>query len=246
MTTSDTIDATFALHHRAEILAIVERMLRERALTTVEFADGHALVSSLLEVRRDANVMVFDVARDPEQNRRLFASQTLGFVTELDHVQVAFETGPASLIARVDGPAAVVELPSSVIRLQRRAWFRAALPVMPPIRCTVLDRNGQATPAQAIDLSPGGAALIVDDPAARHTQAGCEHELILSLPDVGRLELDATLRTVKPTGAADGARSRIRMGYRFDAVPARTASRIQRYVQHVEVSQLRVLRRRGG
>ena len=240
-------DAAFALHHRADIVALIERMWHERSLTTVEFADGHAIVSSVLEVRREANVLVFDIARDPEQNRRLFGSRTLAFLTELDQIRIAFETGPASLVMRADGPAATVELPAAVIRLQRREWFRAALPTLPPIRCTMLDDRGQATPAQAIDLSPGGAALVVDDPTARRSQPGSEHELILSLPDIGRIELDATLRTILPAGGGqDGARSKVRMGFRFDAVPAPVASRIQKYVQYVEVKQLRVLRRRGG
>ena len=235
-----TADPLFTLHHRSEILAIVERMQRERALTTVEFADGHAIVSSVLEVRRDANVLIFDIARDAEQNRRLFASQRLGFVTELDHVQIAFETNAASLVTLRDGPAAVVDLPPAVIRLQRRAWFRAALPIQPPIRCTVLDAIGNAMPGHAIDLSPGGAALIVDDASASRLRPGSEHELILSLPDLGRIELEATLRTVTPTNGA----GKVRMGFRFESLPSNTSIRIQRYVQHIEVHQLRILKAR--
>ena len=237
-------DTEYTLHHRADILAIVDQMLRDRSLTTVEFADGHAIVSSVLEVRRETNALVFDVARDTEQNRRLFASPALHFVTELDHVQVAFETRAASLVSLADGPAALVELPTSVMRLQRREWFRAALPVEPPIRCTVLGENGDVTPGQAIDLSPGGTALLVTGATAEESLPGMRRELILSLPEIGRLELHATLRTVT-TLPADAGLSKIRMGFRFDAVPSKTAYGIQRYVQRIEVNQLRVLRRRG-
>ena len=236
-------DAGFTLHHRADILAIVEQMQRDRSLTTVEFVDGHAIVSSILDVRRDENALVFDVARDAEQNRRLFASSTLHFITELDHVQVAFETRAASLVSLPDGPAALVELPNAVIRLQRREWFRAALPVEPPIRCSVLSENGDVTPGQAIDLSPGGAALLVTGAAAARSVPGMRRELILSLPEVGRLELHATLRTVTTLPADEGL-PKVRMGFRFDAVPSKTTFGIQRYVQRIEVNQLRVLRRR--
>lgn len=236
-------DADYALHHRADILAIVDQMLRDRSLTTVEFADGHAIVSSILAVQRDANALVFDIARDAEQNRRLFASDTLHFVTELDHVQVAFETRGATPVRLDDGPAARTDLPESVVRLQRREWFRAALPIEPPIRCTVLSENGEATPGQAIDLSPGGAALLVTDVSAAHARPGTRSELILSLPEVGRLALHATLRTVTAL-PADAGLPRFRLGFRFDAVPSTTVYGIQRYVQRIEVNQLRVLRRR--
>ncbi len=239
------VPSPYELDHPVDIVAILERLHRERALTTVEFGDGDAIVSSVLEVRRDAKVLVFDVARDADSNRRLFASQTLSFATELDQISIAFETRAPSLVAYSDGPAAVVDLPARIVRLQRREWFRAALPLHPPIRCTVLDAHGNASPAQAIDLSEGGAGIVVDDPAL-DAEPGSDHELVLSLPDVGRLELDANLRTVRPAVDKPGSQgSKVRLGFRFDRVPPKTAARIQRYVQRLEVNQLRVLRRRG-
>jgi c-di-GMP-binding flagellar brake protein YcgR len=234
----------YRLDHRVDIVAILDRLHRERALTTVEFGD-HAIVSSVLEVRRDADALIFDVARDAESNRALFASQSLTFISELDHIQIAFETKAPSLVALRDGPAAVVDFPSAVVRMQRREWFRAEVPVNPPIRCTVLDRSGNASPAQVVDLSCGGAGVVVDDAAFAEARPGADHELILSLPEVGRLELGATLRTVRPAARMTGSpKPRMRLGFRFEAVPPKTASQIQRYVQRLEVNQLRVLRMR--
>ncbi len=242
-------DPHFALHHPVDIVAILDRLWREEILITVEFGDGHAIVSRVLDVPRDANgdarAMVFDVARDPEANRILFAASSLAFVGEIDNIPILFETRTPSPVAFVDGPAAMVALPLAVTRLQRREWFRAALPLRPPVHCTVLDKQGNASPAQAIDLSCGGAAVVVNDPALRQAEPGSDHELILSIPDVGRLELEATLRTVRPgTGLPDALASGIRLGFRFDQVSAKTSNQIQRYVQRLEVNQLRMLKRR--
>ena len=151
------------LHHAGEIVSILERLRLQGALATVEFGDGHAIVSSLLELRRDVSALIFDISRDPEQNRRLFAAQRLSFVAELDSIPIAFDTSAPSLVACADGPAALVEFPRSLVRLQRREWFRVSLPLDPPIRCTVFDAQGNASPARAVDLSCGGAALEVDD-----------------------------------------------------------------------------------
>lgn len=226
----------YTLHRTGEIVAILERLRIARALATVEFGDGHAIVSSLLELRRDCRVMIFDIARDPDQNRRLFASQRLSFVTELDNIPIAFETGAASLVNCADGPAALVKFPASLVRLQRREWFRVPLPLDPPIRCTVLDARGNASPALAVDLSCGGAGLIVEDHAGTLREPGSEHELILSLPEVGHIALDAKLSSVKSTQPSqNGAASKIRVGFRFEAVPAKIASQIQRYVNRVEL-----------
>ena len=226
------------LHHRGEIVAILDRLLRQRTLVTIEFGDGHAIVSSLLELRREARVMYFDIARDPEQNSRLFASQRLAFVTELDHIPITFETTAPSLVTRADGPAAVVGFPDALVRLQRREWFRVSLPLDPPIRCTVFDAHGNASPALAVDLSCGGAGLVVDDEGGTLRRAGSEHELIISLPEIGRITLDAKLSSVKPAGSSPGEPgSKVRVGFRFESDPPKLASQIQRYVNQVELSR---------
>ena len=234
------------LVRKAEIVAIVERMQHERTLTTVEFASGHAIVSTVLDVRRHCDALVFDVARDRDQNRLMFAARSLTFMTELDRIQISFVTGAASPLALADGPAAIVDLPASVVRLQRRAWFRAALPVEPPVRCTLIGDDGHTVSGQAIDLSEGGAAVIVDEQPDQRSRPGCDRELVLSLPDIGRLALETTLRTVEPVAGLGAGRAvpRVRIGLRFESLPAMTANRIQRYVQQVEVKQLRVLKRR--
>ena len=109
----------------------------------------------------------------------------------------------------------------------------------------VVDKQGHASDAQAIDLSGGGAALLADDPALRDAEPGSDHELILSIPDVGRLELEATLRTVRPgSNLPDVLEGGIRLGFRFDSVSPKIANHIQRYVQRLEVEQLRMLKRR--
>ena len=235
---TDPTDRDFTLHHRADVLAIVDRMQRDRTVVTIELGHGQAIVSSVLEVRRDAHAMVFDVARDPARNHRLFEASRLTFVSQLDHVAITFETGTPAPITIVDGPAALVAIPTSIVRLQRREAFRATLPRRPPVRCTVDDHDGHALTAQALDVSATGTALLVDDPGEAAV-ADSAHTLVMSLPDVGTIEVAATLRTV--TRVAGPA---ARMGYRFESVPPALGNRLQRYVQELEVHRLRMLRPR--
>jgi flagellar brake protein len=241
--TSDSSDYT--LRHRVEIVAILERLQRERTLTTMELRDGHAIVSTILSVRADRDLVLFDVSRSRRVNHALFTSPSVHVVTELDHIQIAFETGAPMTGKFAGGPAAVVDLPLAITRLQRRESFRAELPAHPAIRCTVLDDSGNASPAQAVNLSCGGAAVVVDDPAFGTGRPGARHELVMSLPDVGRVALDATLCTVRPTsGLPAMEEGKIRLGFRFEKVPGKTSNEIQRYVQRLEVGQLRGMRRR--
>lgn len=238
----------FVVRNPGEIKTILDRLQREKLVVTVEFGDGHAMVSSLLEVRHEspttATAIVIDIARDAAANRLLFAAPSLAFVGEIDHVPILFETRAPSLLAFFDGPAALVDAPLAVTRLQRREWFRASLPLRPPVRCTVLDSRGHASAAQAIDLSCGGAAVVVDDPAFTGAEPGSDHELILSIPDTGRVELEATLRTVRRSAGAPGTLpAGIRLGFRFDGVSPKVESHIQRYVQRLEVERMRTQRR---
>ena len=230
----------YALHHAVEILAVLERLWHERTPTTVELGDDRAIASSVLDVRRASKTLVFDIARDAELTRRLFAAGRLSFVASLDHIEIAFETGPASLIRLDDGPAAVVELPQAVVRLQRREAYRVTLPPDEKVRCTVLEPDGRSTPAHAVDLSCGGAGLVFDDRDVDLGEPGSGHELIFSLPKLGRFEIEATLSNIMAApGETDDEPPRVRAGFRFVSVEPKTESQLQRYVNQVQV------RRRG-
>ena len=235
---NDTADRDFALHRRADVLAIVERMRRDRTVVAIDLGHGQAIGSTLLEVRRDGQAIVFDVACDPARNQRLFEASRLTFVAQLDHVAITFETGTPAPITLVDGPAALVTIPTSIVRLQRRDAFRATLPRRPPVRCTVDDHDGHALAAQALDVSATGTALLVDD-ASDATVADRAHTLVMSLPDVGTIEVEATLRTVtRVAGPAS------RRGYRFESLSPALGKRLQRYVQELEVHRLRTQKER--
>jgi c-di-GMP-binding flagellar brake protein YcgR len=227
----------FALHRRDEIVALFERLLAERTVMSVDYADGLTIVSRVLEVRRDAGVLVMDVSSDATINVALFAAPKLFFLTELDQIQIAFESTRAAPIAMSDGPAAAIALPETVVRLQRREWYRVHLPLNQRLLCTVLDRNGNALPAHAVDLSCGGVGVVVDQEALR-SQIGDGIELILSLPDGDLIELDATVSNILPTTPpAPGDPVQVRLGFRFEHVSPRTETRLQRCVTRLEVAQ---------
>jgi len=231
----------YALHRREEIVALFERLVAERTVLSVDYAEGLTIVSRVLEVRRDADVLVVDVSGDAAANDGLFAASKLFFLTELDQIQIAFESTRAAPIAMSDGPAAAIALPDTVVRLQRREWYRVHLPLDRRLLCTVLDRHGQAQPARAVDLSCGGVGVVVDQDALT-SRIGDGIELILSLPDGDQLSLDATVSNILPAEApTPGDPVQVRLGFRFERVSPRTETRLQRYVTRLEVAQ----RKRG-
>ncbi len=193
-------------------------------LTTVEFDGGHAIVSRVLDVQRDAKTFAFDIARDGDANAG---------VVRVARARLRDRARPYPDRVR-DGRRVADRARRRARRGRRPADDRSrgcsdARGSVPRCRSSrrsaarCFDEHGYASPGQAIDLSGGGRGRTRRRRRFGAGSPGADHELILSLPDVGRLALDATLRTVRPRdGHRERRRRELRLGFRFEAVPPKT------------------------
>jgi len=108
----------YTLRHRVEILQILDRLRNERTLTTMEFRDGHAIVSMVLDVRPTATRSYSTSRAIARRTTRCSRRRRSTSLTELDHIQIAFETGTplqgrSPTARRVSGPAGRDHAPCS-------------------------------------------------------------------------------------------------------------------------------------
>ena len=113
------------------------------------------------------------------------ASYKYTFETEIRDVK---PFGPDSMLVSVEPPA-------QIARLERRQSYRVEPSPDAPVRITIFSGNDeQAT--QAKDLSRHGAAFLLPTAAALYPQ-GAPLVLLIDLPNLGAVSLDAVVRNVR-------------------------------------------------
>jgi c-di-GMP-binding flagellar brake protein YcgR len=114
-----------------------------------------------------------------------FASYTYTFETEIREV---LPVGPDSMLVGLRPPI-------QIARLERRKSYRVEPSGDVPVRITILSGNGELV-TEARDLSRHGAAFLLPRAAALYPQ-GFSLSLVIDLPNLGVVSVDAVVRSVR-------------------------------------------------
>ncbi|HEX8988908.1 MAG TPA: flagellar brake protein [Rhodocyclaceae bacterium] len=225
----------FLLRNPKEILAILRRLRDDVSLITAFFDAGREmLLTSLLDV--DEQKIILDIGADPGTNRKALDADKLHCVASHEKVRIQFDLGRLTQVGFEGGPAFAAVLPSAVLRLQRRDFFRLTLPVARPLKClipqTAAEGNTEALEANIVDISGGGVALAV--PKGMTFERDAEFpECRIELPEVGTIVMNLRVRNVFEVELRSGVRV-VRAGCAYVNPSGAMLAMIQRYIMKVE------------
>jgi c-di-GMP-binding flagellar brake protein YcgR len=233
---SDDEYSKFLLRHKNEILPVLRGLITHVSQVTMFFNEGRDMVLTSI-VRLDDDAMVLDLGPNSELNRKALEAAKLFCITQLDKVKIQFLLRGLSLTDDGGRQAFKTALPETVLRLQRREYFRLALPITRPLSMLVpmkqLDGTQKTLDLQVGDLSGGGLA-IVNLPLTVQIEIGMEFQgCRLDLPEVGLITTGLRVCSLMDTRSRGGATLH-RAGCEFFNLPGPQATLIQRYIIKIE------------
>jgi c-di-GMP-binding flagellar brake protein YcgR len=227
--------AQYRIQSRREILSLLRNVSQKKQLVRMIFNEGaDTIVTSILEV--DAEGVVIDRAPEKLQNERILASENISFETMLDRIRILFFSTQVEPCIYEGQPAYFIDLPTSLIRLQRREHYRVFTPgcqVHIPLQ-TEHGIDNVVVPMR--DLSAGGLGLVDEqmilDNTPGHIYMNCRVVLSDGQTIVSHLEISNS-QDIK---LANGKHQR-RLGCKFHEAPNSMLIAVQRYITKVEREQ---------
>jgi c-di-GMP-binding flagellar brake protein YcgR len=225
----------FLIRSPAQIAAILGSIAEHRGIVTAYFNRGRQFVlTAIIEVDVPGQRVVIDRGSDDAANLRLLASDRVVLVTTQEKVKVQFSVGQVLEIDHEGRPAFSIALPSEVLKLQRREYFRVRTILTEPVRLRLpVGAAVDMLELQAHDVSIGGLAAFVALPADRSQVGtrfpGASVQIGTDTPFGVELEL-SNLNSVRLRNGADA----IRAGFRFVDMPQSVQQKIQRYLLRIE------------
>ena len=224
----------YLLHSPREILAVLRQVVAQGDLVTVYFNSGKDFLLTTLLAVNDRELLL-DRGSNPEMNRRALEAGKIFCITRHAKVKLQFiltNIGETRFEARNVFTAA---LPETLLRLQRRQYFRLHTPITRPLICNVpvvmSDGSVRIYPHNVIDISLGGLSLQVEEVPFAADQEW--HDCSIDLPQIGIINAtlkvlnfyELTLRSGQPS---------TRIGCQFVDLPAASQNLIQRYIVRME------------
>ena len=229
--------ARFVVRGPKEIRFLMRQLSERTSLVSAYPADaGHFALLSILDVPESPEQLVLDVSQDEAQNAALIRAQRIICVSQIDRVRIQFELQGVQAGRYLDKPAFISAMPTAVLRLQRREYYRLQTPVTDPVRCVIpLGEDGKSQPldARVLDISGGGIAVCVPDAGMGfHIDrefTSCQ----LFLQDAQALLIKLRVRNLFKVTQPSGNEI-LRAGCEFVALTPAQENHIQRYILRIE------------
>ncbi len=226
----------YLLQNKNEIVPVLKGLVDAVSQVTMFFNEGKDMVLTCLAAVNETKV-VLDFGPSSEMNRKALDADKLFCVTQLDKVKIQFVLRGVTQVEADGRPAFSAKLPENVMRLQRREYFRLALPVTRPLKCSLTFAPKDGSPSKmecnVADVSGGGLGL-VGLPADLPIEVGLIlTDVKMDLPEVGivsgRLQVCSVIQSTNRMGAVTQ-----RAGCEFINLPGPMMTLLQRYIIKIE------------
>lgn len=223
----------YALHGRDGIAALLGELRRRGSLVTLYY-DGEAgfAVGNVLDVDVEREAVVLDCAGDGDVQRSVALAGDIVVVAFLDGTKIQFTLTGAEPVDCQGRAAFRLRLPRRVLRIQRRSAPRRHPSGGRPAICRVPVPGSadQYEPAQVLDISLGGLAVLatprLSDLARDQVVGPCR----LDLPELGQIDVSLRVRYLEAWPSEIGGR---RCGCEFVDLGDGARRSLQRYLERL-------------
>ncbi len=226
----------YEIESRKEIVSLLRGIGDKNQLIRMLIqGEADVCVTSILEVDDQLDTVVLDSSIDPEQNKRILNSQGLSFETTLDKVRILFAAERVEPTVFEGNPAFKMSVPPTLIRLQRREFYRIATPVTNPVRVVIAlpEDMGGITTFPLADISCGGIAIL-DNKMLLGDAIGKEFPSCrIDLPEIGQVTTALQVRNSLDLTLLNNKTNR-RLGCEFVNIQRGMLAYVQRYITKLE------------
>ena len=230
----------YVVHNEKEIIQILTELAKHKVMLKAAFNRGNDIyLTTVIAVDAKSKSVYMDIGRDDAFNVRLLASEHVAFSKD-DGIRIKWVSEKISEVNLFDGRAIKIDLPSKMVRLQRREFFRLATPRVNTVPCQI-PIPAEDDPDQErilelllVDVSLGGIGVVSPDPLDVALAEGVSFDRCkISFPDVGVTSLTLKVKYIVPMRMRDGS-VKHRIGFQYIDPSRGDQGFIQRYTFHLE------------
>lgn len=235
------VEESFRIHSPTDIIFILRKIMQGNSLITLyPGIDDDFILTALLAIDPQNGQIIVDYGSDEKTCQQALQSKELIFVTIQNQVKVEFTCDRIRKIQFEGKDAFAVNMPKSLLRIQRRSNFRISTPITKPIKCAI-PIPGKTPPSKAevalLDISCGGFAVIDQHPVINFDPGVVYENCQIILPEIGTVTANIQVKNTYEITLRNGQNC-LRAGCQFINLPHSMEAMIQRYITKQEQEQM--------
>lgn len=231
--------ADYLLGNQREILFYLNLLAKRRCIFTAYLNEGQEFfLTSILAVDESTNTLFLDPSNTAENNDKAQTARQITLVTNLERVKMQLRLPALKAVSHQGQKVLAAPIPVTMLRLQRREFFRLEPPMASPILCKLAGQaeNGNLNTFELTlsDISGGGVSLIGQTELAAHfPRDAIFQQCRLEIPGEGVIQVNLRVRKTVEISDRSGNHN-LRIGCEFVSLPGSRLAFIERYIARIE------------
>lgn len=230
----------YEVESRREIVMLLRAIGTKHQLVNMRAEGGSEVgLTTILSVDAERGRVILDRPPSQTQSHNLVAANGVAFDTTLDKIRIMFSANRVEACEFEGGAALRIALPSSLIRLQRREFYRMDTPIGNPVRAVIAlpeELGGGETVLPLADISCGGVAILDNQFLLGETIGKSYADCKIDLPEIGVVTATLQVRSSQDMKLLNNKVKR-RLGCQFVGISRGNLAYVQRYITKLEREQ---------
>ena len=227
-------DSKYSVHHRKEIIAILDSLKNSHAAIKLNTSYGEELITSMLGFSPEKNHAYLDVSVDEKVNSRIVDSIHVTFATQ-SGILVKWHSTHVSRVKLPDGTALSILVPAVIQRIQRREYFRLPIPQGSNGLVCRIPLSEEVLDVPIRDMSAGGIGIVLQEHLLSAFSQGAVLEgCNIEFPDIGMVRFKLKVCGTRIAQKTQGVHNLYHIGMEFMGLSRGTSNVVQRYMIQLE------------
>jgi c-di-GMP-binding flagellar brake protein YcgR len=227
----------FQVDSRREIIALLRGLKESNQFVSMTISGAQEIfITSVLDLHEANNLLIIDSTPEQLLNQRIVGAPKVHFEGLLNKISIQFSSSSIQNAAFEGRPALQLAIPASLIRLQRREFYRICTPMVDPVRCIIPIENDfgiEQAELPVVDISGGGIAILDEKRRLKNTPGVVYENCSIDLPTTGIITMALSIRTSLDLNLLNGRTNR-RIGCEFVHSSGAFLTGVQRYIMKLE------------
>jgi c-di-GMP-binding flagellar brake protein YcgR len=235
-------DIELRVFSRKEMLSILQSIADQGTRVALYYGGGQNFILTTL-LGANEHGMWLDVGPFPPENKQLLLNDKITFVSMHQHVKIQFTASDIENDLFENNEAFYLEMPDYLLRIQRREFFRTAIPASFAVKCIIptppecSDDPVIMREVPVVDISGGGIGLLCGEHEATLLPEKIFRDCRISLPDVGTLTATIEVRSGFNFTTPNNVTHK-HVGCRFIRLDNQMNNLLQRYITRLQSERL--------
>lgn len=234
-TATPATDDRFRIASHIEIISELRNVMALESLLKFHYGnDGDSVVTRLLDIDVEQNVLIVDACPTATMTDKLLMASNLSVSTEVRQITIRFDSGQPRATLFEGRSAIKIPIPENIVRIQRRDAYRIGTPPVEIVNCRFTHPSvpRREILLRVVDLSVEGMALLADPGLWSAKSGTLIRDCRIDLPATGVVSCNA--RIVRVLEKEIAGKNRLLIGCEFQKLTGSAETLLQKYILELE------------